>query len=418
MTCNIGLDKSAAGLSGALVLIVHGTGHIDLAIARSLGRAGAKVIVGSPAGTGFARYSRYVSAVLPFPDHDPQAIAAATLAYLRNGRVTHVISPDEALIARLNEHRAEIERYAVPLFPPTQAFHECLYKDRTLRRAARLGIPVPRTYVPSTLDHLEPCRHWTYPLVFKPNHRDPSQRHPAAGDYLAAYAATFEDLCRQVAALGPHAAPPMIQEFAPGEGIGVEVLMRAGEPLLIFQHRRLREKPHTGGISVLCESMPLSENLVADSVRLLKDMNWDGVAMVEFRRDPATGISKLLEVNGRFWGSLPLALHAGADFPAALLHSHLHPLGAHQNEPYRAGVRCRSLAHDTAALAEILRTGAQPRFAAFRQYLAAFHPAVGAYVWAWDDPLPSLLHPWQRLRGLIDFRSSQATNSVREVKSC
>ena len=214
----------------------------------------------------------------------------------------------------------------------------------------------------------------------------------------------------------------MIQEFAAGEGIGVEVLMRGGEPRLIFQHRRLREKPHTGGISVLCESMPLSEGLVADSVRLLKDMNWDGVAMVEFRRDPATGIAKLLEVNGRFWGSLPLALHAGADFPAALLHSHLRPKDAqseHPSEPqYRVGVRCRSLAHDTAALVNILRTGAQPRLVALYRYLAAFHPSVGAYIWAWDDPLPSLLHPWQRLRHLLRPRAAEASNSVREAKSC
>ena len=422
MTCTLEPDQPASRLSGASVLIVHGGGHIDLAIARSLGRAGAKVIAGSPMGAGFARYSRYVSAVLPFPSRDPQVIVAATLAYLRTGQVTHLISPEEELIARLNEHRAEIERFAVPLFPDTEAFHECLYKDRTLRRAARLGIASPRTYVPSTLDDLEACRHWTYPLVFKPNHRDPALRDPAARDYLAAYATSFEDLCQQVAALGPHAGPPMIQEFAAGEGIGVEVLMRGGEPRLIFQHRRLREKPHTGGISVLCESMPLSEGLVADSVRLLKDMNWDGVAMVEFRRDPATGIAKLLEVNGRFWGSLPLALHAGADFPADLLRSHLRPKDAQsepQSEPqYRAGVRCRSLAHDTAALVDILRTGAQPRLAALYRYLAAFHPAVGAYIWAWDDPLPSLLHPWQRLRHLLRPCAAEASNSVREAKSC
>lgn len=418
MTCTTVPHKSGAVLAGATVLIVHGGGHIDLAIARSLGRSGAKVIVGSPEGAGFARYSRYVSEIITFPDRDTQAVAAATLAFLRSGRVTHLISPEEALIARLNEDRAEIEQYAVPLFPDNEAFHECLYKDRTLARAARLGIAAPRTYVPSTLNDLEPCRHWTYPVVFKPNHRDPARRHPAAPDYVAAYALCFEDLCRQLAALGPHADPPMIQEFAIGEGIGVEVLMRAGEPRLIFQHRRLREKPHTGGISVLCESMPLSPELVADSVRLLKDMQWDGVAMVEYRRDPATGITKLLEVNGRFWGSLPLALHAGADFPAALLASHLHPLETLVTTPYRTGVRCRSLAHDTAALLDILRTGAIPRLPALRRYLAAFHPAVGAYVWAWDDPLPSLLHPWQRLRRLVEPRSAPSVNSSREVKSC
>lgn len=418
MTCTIGTDKRGASLAQACVLIVHGGGHIDLAIARSLGRAGAKVIVGSPQGTGFARYSRFVSEVLPFPNRDPQAIAAATLSYVRSGRVTHLISPEEELITRLNEHRAEIEQYAVPLFPAKDAFNECLYKDRTLNRAARLGIATPRTHVPATLDDLDVCRGWTYPVVFKPNHRDPAQRHPAARDYITAYAVSYDDLRRQVSALGTHADPPMIQEYACGEGIGVEILMRSGEPLLVFQHLRLREKPHTGGISTLCESMPPSPDLADDSVRLLRDMKWDGVAMVEFRRDPNTGIAKLLEVNGRFWGSLPLALHAGADFPAELLRAHLEPAGTRTCPPYRVGVRCRSLAHDTAALVEILRTGDQARLVALGRYLASFHPAVGAYVWAWDDPLPGLLHPWQRLSRFFRSRQPNASTAVREVKSC
>ncbi len=39
--------------------------------------------------------------------------------------------------------------------------------------------------------------------------------------------------------------------------------------------------------------------------------------MVEFKVDDRDGRARLLEINGRFWGSLPLAVHAGADFPAA-----------------------------------------------------------------------------------------------------
>ena len=91
--------------------------------------------------------------------------------------------------------------------------------------------------------------------------------------------------------------------------------MRRGEPLLLFQHRRIREYPISGGVSTCCESMPLDPKLRDWSVALLKAMNWDGVAMVEFRYDEASGRAVLLEVNGRFWGSLPLAVHAGCDFP-------------------------------------------------------------------------------------------------------
>ena len=53
------------------------------------------------------------------------------------------------------------------------------------------------------------------------------------------------------------------------------------------------------------------------ALALLKKLNWHGVAMVEFRQRP-NGDPVFLEVNGRFWNSLPLACYAGADFPAML----------------------------------------------------------------------------------------------------
>jgi hypothetical protein len=66
--------------------------------------------------------------------------------------------------------------------------------------------------------------------------------------------------------------------------------------------------------------------------------------MVEYRVDPQTGSALLMEVNGRFWGSLPLAYYAGADFPYLLYRSagsKLHPT------PYRIGLRARDLPGDT-----------------------------------------------------------------------
>ena len=186
----------------------------------------------------------------------------------------------------------------------------------------------------------------------------------------------------------------------------MEVLMRGGEALAVFQHRRLREKPATGGISVLCESAAPDARLAGWAISLLRAMNWDGVAMVEYRVDPISGEARLLEVNGRFWGSLPLAIRSGVDFPAWYLASRVARDWKPSAAPYRAGVRCRSLAHDTSALIDTLRTGNRPRIPAVAAYLGAFRPGSGGYVWQWDDPLPSVLHPWVRLRRRIAGRAT------------
>jgi hypothetical protein len=71
---------------------------------------------------------------------------------------------------------------------------------------------------------------------------------------------------------------------------------------------------------------------------MLDALNWHGVAMVEFRRDDRDGEYKLMEVNPKFWGSLDLALAAGADFPGDLCHMALGralPFTDH----YRRGLR-------------------------------------------------------------------------------
>src|SRR5439155_108988 len=83
--------------------------------------------------------------------------------------------------------------------------------------------------------------------------------------------------------------------------------------------RRLREKPPAGGVSVYRESIAAPPELVAAGTRLLEVLDWRGVAMVECKRDLATNRYVFMEVNGRLWGSLQLAIDAGVDFPALLV---------------------------------------------------------------------------------------------------
>jgi len=80
----------------------------------------------------------------------------------------------------------------------------------------------------------------------------------------------------------------------------------------------LREKPPSGGVSVLRESIALPQPMTQYALRLLQNVGWHGVAMVEFKVDRHTGVPFLMEVNGRFWGSLQLAHDAGVNFPLLL----------------------------------------------------------------------------------------------------
>ena len=108
----------------------------------------------------------------------------------------------------------------------------------------------------------------------------------------------------------------LLQERIEGPGVGVFVCCDRGEPVALFAHRRLREKPPSGGVSVLCESAAArSDRRATSATRLLQALDWRGVAMVEFKRDLRDGSLRLMEINGRFWGSLQLAIDAGVEFP-------------------------------------------------------------------------------------------------------
>jgi predicted ATP-grasp superfamily ATP-dependent carboligase len=137
---------------------------------------------------------------------------------------------------------------------------------------------------------------------------------------------------------------PLIQEYIPPGGVayGVSALLNDdSEARAIFAHKRIREFPVTGGPSTLRESV-WKPDLINLGFKLLKSMEWYGIAMVEFKEDPRDGIPKLMEVNPRFWGSLELSILSGVDFPY-LLYRMVMDGDIRSVTTYKTGVKCRWL---------------------------------------------------------------------------
>jgi predicted ATP-grasp superfamily ATP-dependent carboligase len=190
----------------------------------------------------------------------------------------------------------------------------------------------------------------------------------------------------------------LLQKYYRGEGQGVELLTYRGRPLAAFQHRRLREVPITGGASSFRESVPLDPVLYDYSVRLLAALEWTGLAMVEFKLGKEG--PRLMEINGRIWGSLPLAVKSGMDFPARMAELYLRNPPEADGPPdttYALGVRSRNLDLEILWIGSALR-GTQ-RFQSLplpgrRQALAAalrlLYPGDGFDVLARDDPRPGM----------------------------
>lgn len=149
----------------------------------------------------------------------------------------------------------------------------------------------------------------------------------------------------------------LIQGFSPGVGVGVFLLRKQGQIFAQFMHMRLHEIPIQGWSSY--RKSWWNQDVYNDAVQKLEAMNWEGVAMMEYRWDRASKKFALIEMNGRFWGSLHLALYADVDFPTILIDlfhgSDVDPVFPKQGEVY-----CRNFLLEIRYVLSQLKTPGSP----------------------------------------------------------
>ena len=281
-------------------------------------------------------------------------------------------------------------------------------KDRCLAIARELGIDTPQTVAIASLDDLEASiETLSFPVVLKWSNPHLVSDALAARDLTlekVEYASDPDELRAKLRVYDQIGAYPLIQSYCPGHGVGQMFLIRDGVPQLRFQHRRLHEWPPEGGFSSFCEAIDLTRNpeVQARSLALLRALDWEGAAMVEYRHDPVSGRFVLMEVNGRFWGSQALAFHAGAHFAWHWLAGRL-DLPPGSSPSIASGLRCRYMIPETYRLLRILFArdkigpGAEQfsRFEALRDFLLGFvSPRTRYYVFWLRDPKPFLADLW------------------------
>ncbi len=363
------------------VFITTGMARNCLAAVRSLGKQDVEVTVGEEGRFPLASFSRYCDRVVryPSPEDDPEIFMDWLREHLRREHYDVAMPVDQYTFFLLSKHRDELSawtRIPVAEFP---VFQQAYDKANTLRAALATRIPCPETHFLTSRQEVETLAgRVEFPLVIKPR--------IGSGSRAIAYVHDRIELLRQWEKIHHEQPYPLIQEYIPpgGEALGISLLFnQKAEPRALFAHKRLREYPLSGGPSTLRESVVRPE-LAQTAIRLLRELNWYGLAMVEFKVDPRDGVPKLMEINPKLWGSLNLAITSGVDFPALLyrlaVDGDVRPVF-----DYRVGVRCRFLLADSLHfLTNPHRFRLQPSFFQFG------NPQTHGDIWDPDDPLPGL----------------------------
>ena len=324
------------------VLVIGDDTRSFLSTVRSLGRQGVEVHVAPFDFRAPALASRYIRAVhfLPYYLDGGREWLDAIRVLLREQRFALVIPCDERGLLPLCLHRDELEALCPLAIPSPQALDIFFNKVKTRALAESVGVPVAAGRMLARGDTVDSIvADIGLPAVIK---------EPMSYALPELYVRTSTRIIDERAALDAwlarhdHAAPILLEQMFPGFGLGVSVLCHEGKVLQAFEHHRAHEM---NGSSYYRKSAPLDPARLAAVERMVAASSYTGLAMFEFKVNPADGRWILIEVNARPWGSLPLPVSIGVDFPYRLYRL----LARREPTPavdYPAGRYCRNLVPD------------------------------------------------------------------------
>lgn len=381
------------------VLVLDGDENQAVASVRDLARAGFRVAVGDCVRLPKASLSRHAMRRLRYrsPRTDAEGFIHDLLHAMRTdvavGTVLLPMTEATTLAVSLNRETLARAGYRLVL-----AEHDDLLKafdkHKSGQLAKSLGLLTPRELFVHDEESLAQVRQFEHPVVIKAVSSNIAMSAGLVQSPRPSYSTNPSDTERHVRGLVQSRGGAVVQEFVLGGGVGFFALYRNGNLERCFAHRRLRDVHPTGSGSSYRESMAVPPALELAGRALLDELHWHGAAMVEFKQRP-DGRFVFIEVNGRLWGSLALAVAAGAPFPRWLANvAHDTPLAPHP--PFRAGVRARWILGDVRHLVAVARgrpagyPGPFPRFSSTVREMCRGLASDHFDNLELDDPMPEL----------------------------
>jgi predicted ATP-grasp superfamily ATP-dependent carboligase len=255
--------------------------------------------------------------------------------------------------------------------------------------AARVGVRTPATILVTAG---APMPTVSPPVIVK------ERVHAGANDVggpriEAAVAATGAEASRCVAAVHAAGSDAVVQEVVAGRLIAhASVTAADGKVVVAVQQEAERIFPRETGVSARAHTVPLDAHVAQAATRVLREVRWSGLAQMQFLHAPGSEPC-LIDFNGRLYGSLALAVAAGANLPALWAAV---ATGRPVEEVPKAivSIRYQWLEGDLR-----LATGGRGG-ELLREVIGCLRYAAGAHhgIWSLSDPLPQVRDGWRLLR--------------------
>ncbi|MCP4610596.1 MAG: hypothetical protein GY845_17950 [Planctomycetes bacterium] len=302
--------------TAAIVLFMGATG---LGITRSLGRLGIDVygVDWNQHEVGFSSKFCKKKLVYSDPVANPKKCVDELVELGRGLDEKAVLIPAaDCYVTLISKFAATLSDYFLFNIPESPIVEIIVDKKKQYKIAEQLGIPVPKTFSPTSIDELIGLEEsLNYPLVVKG-----TISHQWVSEFgeKAFIVDCFDELKRYYTLASSKSIGIVVQEIILGPNSNhfkvCAYYSRQRELLGIFSTQKTRQFPIDFGVGSYMTSSNLPE-LIALGQGLFEGMGYTGMGSIEFKKDERDGKFKLIELNPRFWQQNIQATCAGVNFP-------------------------------------------------------------------------------------------------------
>jgi len=371
-------------------VIILNLAYSGLGIARDLAGRGIRLVGFSAVRKAYGNFTRFCEVwIAPSSRDEPERLAEFLLRAANELQGAVIFPTCDLDIVFLDRFRSALEPCYRLSIPPRHCIQQVINKHALVSAARQAGVAVPRTVLvrgPAELQRVP--EEIGFPSVLKPlsSFQWDDNTRQVSGERKALRVDCWEQLSGAYDWLAEIHPEILVQEWIPGKARELVILGgyvgENSEPLAFFTARKIVQFPEDFGTGCLVESEGIPE-LLEPTQLLWRALAYQGMAEVEYKRDPRTREFKLIEINARHWDWHQLGTPSGVNL-SWVAYRHLTRNLVTPTRPLM--IRVKWIAEDT-----LLRSLYRRQISA--QELSNALAGRRMYgIFAWTDPIPFICY--------------------------
>lgn len=302
-------------------------------------------------------------------------------------------------VLTISRHRQRLSNCYHVMLPDPEVVEMLMDKVSFYTYAQKEGLPIPKTFFLKNRSDAEAAAdELNFPSIMKPPMKTPTwEKNSKAKVYKVA---SREDFLKQYDRCSGWADLLMVQDWIEGNDASLYscncYFDAHSEPQVTFIARKLRQWPPETGTSCLGEEVR-NDNVLEESIRLFRSVNYRGLGYVEMKRDERTGKEYIIEPNiGRPTGRSAIAEAGDVELLYTMYCDVLGlPLPANRVQKYK-GVKWIYLQHDIPSAVHYWKRGELT----IRDWGRSIRGVKWDAVFSWSDPAPFMHGMWKSIKTL------------------